>query len=71
MKLDHIDMEERSANIAWCIKEQREHLKRLKNKGTYVGLPFSERLCKLAITDWWLEEAILRVRGNGRTSNSR
>jgi len=62
MKLDHIGMEERSASIAQCIEEQREHLRRLRNKSTYLGLPFSERLCKVAITDWWLEEAILRVR---------
>lgn len=51
-----------TVEVSKCIEEQRKHLERLRNKGTYLGLPFSERLCKVAITDWWLEEAILRVR---------
>ena len=51
-----------TVEVSKCIEEQRKHLERLRNKCTYLGLPFSERLCKLAITDWWLEEVILRVR---------
>ena len=51
-----------TVEVSKCIEEQRKHLERLRNKDTYLGLPFSERLCKLAITDWWLEEVILRVR---------